>query len=161
MAQTISLWTDKGLDDVLTGTYNLEGSTLKAVLIKSSWAPTDDGTAKDTEVMTTLASYVCDATGCDSTFGASGRKTLANKNVQHNASHSVYLTADSLTWTAIGGATNNTLGFVAIVRENTNDAGTSVVAILKFASDVTTNGGDVTINWDATYGIGRINNSGA
>lgn len=157
MAQTISLWTDKGLTDVLAGTYNMSGSTLKAILLTTSWAPTDDGTAKDTETVNTIASYEPSITGYTGGFGGSGRKTLANKSVNHTAAHNVRLQADSVTWSTLGSGA--TLGFVAIVRENTNDTDSNVLAILKLASNVVTNGGDVTVNWDSSYGIGRINNS--
>lgn len=161
MSQTISLWTDRGLQDALAGTYNLGASTLKAMLLKaeidSGWTPTDDSTAKDTEFANTIASYEPSITGYTAGFGGAGRRTLASQAVTHSAGHSVIFNASSITWTALG--TGATLGFVAIVRENTNDAGTNVLCILKLASNVVTNGGDVTVNWDSTYGIGRINNA--
>ena len=76
MAQTISIWTDLSQEDVCKGTYDLETATLKAILLTTSWAPTDDSAAKNTEYVTTIATYEPSISGYTGGFAGAGRKKL-------------------------------------------------------------------------------------
>ena len=59
---------------------------------------------------------------------------------------------DDLTWTSLGGAANNTLGFAVLLREITSDALSVPIAYFQFTSNLTTNGSDVLVNMDGVDG---------
>lgn len=57
-----------------------------------------------------------------------------------------------LTWTAIGGASNNTLEGMALIREITNDAASIPIVYLVFSSTLVTNGSDILCDLDGVDG---------
>lgn len=85
-------------------------------------------------------------TGYTGGFAGSGRKTLASKTVVWDSANSrVELDAADITWTAIDAGT---IEHATIMKEITNDAATVVIVEVDLATQVT-NGGDITIQWDA------------
>ena len=57
-----------------------------------------------------------------------------------------YIDAADPTWTAINAGT---IAWAVVFKEITNDASSPLIACVDVA-DIATNGGDVTIQWDAT-----------
>ena len=137
--------TNKGAYLLNVGTVIWTSSTIKAMLLKST-ATID----QDDNTVSQIVASECDATGYVGGFAGADRLTLGTKSTTENdTSNRIEMDAANIPWTAIGGATNNTLRYVAIIRENTNDADSDVLGYVQFTSDVNTNGGDVTAQIDA------------
>lgn len=107
--------------------------TIKARLTASSVTPNKDDTA--------MTGYT--QIGTDQTLGSKTQtKDTTNDRI-------VYDAADS-TWTAVAGG--STVGFVTIYKFVTNDAGSTPIASIDI-TDTPTNGGDITVQYDATNGV--------
>lgn len=128
-----SFVTNRGARDlsvVTPGTQiNWTTDTIKARLVASSFTPTKDDT--------TMTGYT--AIGTD--------QTLASKTFTEDTTNDriVYDAADS-TWTAVAGG--STVGWIAIFKFVTNDAGSTPIAIID-VTDTATNGGDITVQYDS------------
>lgn len=89
----------------------------------------------------------CDATNYTGGFAGAGRKTATLTSAEDDTNNRANIAiTGSLTWTALGGASNNTVAAALLVREITNDAGSTVVAFLDL-TDTPTNGGDFVLTW--------------
>jgi hypothetical protein len=137
----------RGVLKVLDGTIDLDTTATKVGLAKSTYAPDPDEAS-----LTTFASSEADATGYTGAFGGAGRKAATVTLTEQTASNRVVSIIGDLTWTALGGATNNTLGFAVWLREITNDAASVPIAYFQFTSNVTTNGSDILVDFDGTNG---------
>lgn len=88
-------------------------------------------------------------------YGGAGRKTLANGNktltVNSGSSRVEFDYNLDLTWTALGGAVNDTIYGAILIKEGTADDTTSrLIAYFDFsAQPVPTNGGDVSLAWNS------------
>lgn len=79
-------------------------------------------------------------------FGGSGRLTLASKTGVYDTVNDRWeFDAADVTWTAINAGT---IVQASLLKEITNDAASPIIANVDVA-DTVTNGGDVTIQWDA------------
>jgi hypothetical protein len=137
----------RGVLNVLNGTIDLDTTTTKVGLAKSTYSPDPDESS-----LTTFASSEADCTGYTGGFAGAGRKTATVTLTEQTASNRVVGIIGDLTWTGLGGASNNTLGFAVWLREITNDAASVPLAYLQFSSNVTTNGSDVQVDFDDTNG---------
>jgi len=117
-------------------------AAIKIMLLKSSY--TFD---KDHASVTTLAASEADASGYTGGFNGAGRKALASKTTTKDDTNDrvVYDATDPSAWTLAAG---NTIGGAAIIRENTNDAGSTPLFFLDF-TDTATNGGTFTVAFHA------------
>lgn len=141
-----SYWTNKGLKDLATLAY--ASQTLKVMLVTA--APANAATAAD-------YNFVSDVSGVEATATNYARKTLTlSTPVEDDTNDWATIGAtDPSTWTALGGATNNTIVGGWIFRQITNDADSPLWVYLGLTSSLTTNGGDVTIGFNAT-GIAKL-----
>ena len=103
--------------------------TFRARLVASSVTPTKDDTS--------MTGYT--AIGSDQTLGT---KTFTEDTTNDRI---VYDAADP-TWTAVAGG--STVGWVAIFKFVTNDAGSTPIALID-VTDTATNGGDITLTFSA------------
>lgn len=135
----------------MNGAVDLDTDTLKLMLIKSGYSFDPDQTD-----VTTLAASECDATNYAGGFGGGGRKTVTVTSQQNNTNNEYDWAIADLTWTALGGAANNTLIGAALIKEITNDAGSLPIAYFEFGSSFTTNGSDVTLDFLALGSRGNM-----
>lgn len=141
-----------GVEAILDGTIDLDTTAIKAMLLKNTYpedpdqAFVDDGSAND------LASHECDATGYTGGFNGADRLACTIVTTEQTSNNRVVTICTDQTWTAIGGATNNTLEGVAWIREITNDAASIPVVFLLFSATLTTNGSDILVDYDGTDG---------
>lgn len=94
------------------------------------------------------------ATECDFTNYA--RKNLSRTNwAEDDTNDRAQAVAASVTWTAAGGASNNTIlgAFFYDASTDTNDTTRLLISVDWFASSITTNGGDY--GYDASSGLYR------
>jgi hypothetical protein len=137
----------RGVLKVLDGTIDLDTTATKVGLAKSAYAPDPDESA-----LTTFAASEADCTGYTGGFGGGGRKAATVTLTEQTASNRVVAIIGDLTWTGLGGASNNTLRYAVWLREITNDAASVPLAYLQFTADLTTNGSDVLVDFDGTNG---------
>lgn len=141
-----------GVENILNGTIDLDTSALKAMLVQNTYpedpdqAFVDDGSAND------LASHECTATGYTGGYNGADRLSITCTITEQTSNNRVVSIFQDKTWTAIGGASNNTLEGVAVIREITNDAASIPIVYLTFTSTLTTNGSDILVDMDGTDG---------
>lgn len=136
-----------GVDKILDGTVVPGTTATKMGLAKSTYAPAATETS-----LTTFAASEADCTGYTGGFGGGGRKSASITLTEQNGSGRVVIISTDLTWSALGGGTNNTLGFVVWLREVTNDAASIPLAYMAFSANVTTNGSDILVDFDNVNG---------
>ena len=124
---------NEGANGLLSGgAINWATDTIRARLVASSVTPTKDDTA--------LTGYT--AIGTD--------VTLASKTKSKDvATDRVVFSAATLLWAAVA---VGTVGWVAIYKFVTNDAGSTPIAVIDVA-DVVANGSDLTLAPDPTNGF--------
>lgn len=137
----------RGVLSVLNGTVDLDTTATKVGLAQSTYAPDPDESS-----LTTFASSEASCTGYTGGFSGASRKSASVTLTEQTANNRVVAIISNLTWSALGGASNNTLGYAVWLREVTNDAASIPLAYLAFASNLTTNGSDVTVSFDGTNG---------
>ncbi len=97
------------------------------------------------------ASNEASGTGYVAGFAGAGRRTLAGKAItEDDTLDYAKFTATNLTWTAINGFTA-TYGF--LYKHITSDAASPYIAFYDSGFPFTANGGDVTLQFDATNGV--------
>lgn len=136
-----------GVENILNGTIDLDTSAIKSMLLKTTY--TED---PDHDFVDDLATAECDATGYTGGFAGADRLTTAITLTEQTANNRVVTIPADKTWTAIGGATNNTLEGVALIREITNDAASIPIVYCVFTASLTTNGSDILVDFDGTDG---------
>ena len=137
---------------LVTYLAELSSGTHKAMLLRNSY--TFDPDHKFVSQLTP-ASNECNVAGYVGGYGGAGRRVINSKTITEDTTNNraVFDAADPSTWTAL--AAGNTLRYVAIIEEITNDAASRVLTVLDFGSDYITNGGDFTVSFNA-LGIGYI-----
>lgn len=134
---------------IANGTIDLDSNTLKVMLIKSTYTPANHN---DLVVSTNLTANEIAATNYAGGFGGAGRKTATGVTVsQNNSLPGAKVVLNNLTWTALGGATNDTIGAAVVIKEGTADSDSIPIAFWDI-TDTPTNGGDFTLTMDATNG---------
>ena len=126
-------WDDVGSTLIRCGLVKVQGATADTIAEVA-----DLNTVND--LLATTGSTECDFTNYV-------RKNLTRTNAaEDDTNDRVNLVAAAVTWTAAGGATNNTvLGlFVYDATTDTNDTTRQLISVDWFASGITTNGGDLT-----------------
>lgn len=137
----------RGVLSVLNGAIDLDTTALKVGLAKSTYSPDPDESS-----LTTFAAAEADCTNYAGGFSGSGRKSATITLTEQTANNRVVLIVGDLTWSALGGASNNTLAYADLLREITSDALSVNIAAFQFASNLTTNGSDVLVDFDGTNG---------
>lgn len=137
----------RGVLSILNGAIDLDTTACKVGLAKSTYAPDPDESS-----LTTFAASEADCTGYTGGFSGAGRKAATITLTEQTASNRVVTIITDLTWTGLGGASNNTLAYAVLLREVTNDAASIPIAYLNFSANVTTNGSDILVDFDGTNG---------
>jgi hypothetical protein len=84
-------------------------------------------------------------------FGGAGRKAATLTFVEQDANNRAVIRIADLTWTALGGATNDTIEGAILIKEGTSDADSKLIAYFDLPT-TPTNGSDVTLDFDAVDG---------
>jgi len=135
---------------LFNGGVDLDGDTIRAALVSDTpaYTPDIDGEA--------FVNDVLDGGTTANELNATNyaRKDLSITVTQDDADDEGVADATDLTWSSLGGATNDTIAGVLIYKEVGADDSTPgddpVIAYIT-SSDfpLTTNGGDVTVSWAA------------
>lgn len=126
---------------IANGTIDLDTHDIRVALVGTS-------TTCDTEEDVALMNGFTTLDECDATDYA--RVALANEAVNvDTANDRGEFDADDAAFGAIGNGTNFTIQGAVIYKHVTDDTDSLPIAYIEFASTLTTNGGTVTINWNA------------
>lgn len=137
----------RGVLKILDGTIDMDTTAVKVGLGKSAYSPDPDESS-----LSTFASSEADCTGYTGGFGGGGRKSATVTLTEQTGSNRVVTIIADLTWSGLGGASNNTLRYAVLLREITNDAASVPICFLQFGSDITTNGSDLAVDFDGSNG---------
>jgi hypothetical protein len=146
-----------GLKEIFDGSVRPTLDTLKLMLVDTGY--TFDA---DHDVVDNGANNGTDpsfneivATNYTGGFAGAGRKTTTTTLVANKTDNRLDWALNDLTWTALGGGTNDTIGFALLIEERTNDADSRLVACFDL-TDTPTNGGDVTLDFTASGAGGNM-----
>lgn len=84
-------------------------------------------------------------------FGGAGRKGATTTFAEQDANNRAIVLVGDITWTALGGAVNDTVGFACLVKEVSSDADSELIAVFDL-TDTPTNGSDFSLDFDGTNG---------
>lgn len=143
-----------GLKNCLDGTIDIDTSVLKLMLIDSGYTFNPD----EDVVSTALTAAELSCTNYTGGFGDAARKTVTVTLQSNDTDNRVDIAIGTpVTWTALGGAANDTIGGAALIFE-TGGADTASVPIAFFDinPDVPTNGSDVSLTFNALGSGGNI-----
>lgn len=141
----------QGVLKCLDGTIDLDTSTLKVMLVSSSYSYDPDHDFVDD-----ISANEISATNYTGGFGGAGRKTASVSMQRSTTNNRVEIALADLTWTALGGASNATpSGCVLIYETGGADTAAIPIAFLDF-SDTPTNGGDFTLDFTALGSGGNL-----
>jgi hypothetical protein len=149
---------NQGLLDIANGTIDLDTTTLKIMLVDNTYVYNPDHTVVDNGANDTSDPSYCEisATNYTGGYGGGGRKTATITGQVNNTSNRADFAIADLTWTALGGATNDTVGGAILVRE-TGGADTSARLVAFFdLTDTPTNGSDILLDFTALASGGNI-----
>lgn len=129
--------------NIARGNLNLSSATLKMMLVTSAYTPNRDHDFIDMGGASDPADAELSGTGYAAGFGGAGRKTVANKAFsEDDANDRGEMDCDDITWPGI----NAGIAAAAIlIRENTTDADSDLIAYFDSGFPKTTNGGDLTL----------------
>ena len=137
---------NEGKKQIFNGSIDLDTSTIKVMLVKSTYtfdadhAAVDDGTADDP------ASHEISVSGYS-------RQSLAGRTVDKDTSNDfAYLDATDTVFSAL--ASGETIGGAIIFKDSGLDT-TSIPIAFYDVTDTATNGSDITIQW-AAVGSGGV-----
>lgn len=140
-------WYQYGLSKVLDGTIDLDTSTLKVMLVTSSYTYDADHTAVDAGTGTDMESTELNVTGYTRAWGGAGRKTATVTLQANNTNNRVDAAIADLTWTALG--TGQTIGGAVLIKEGAANDTQSIPIAFFDLSDMATTGGNVTLAFTA------------
>lgn len=145
-----------GLKEVVDGTIRLGTDTLKLMLVNDDYVFDSELDAIDNSEDDTSDPSFCelDATNYTAGHGGAGRKTATISVEADKTEGLARVVIGDVTWTALGGTTNDVIGGAILVKENANDAAARPIAFFE-VSDLPTNGGDITLDFAAS-GTGNI-----
>ena len=133
-----SFFYNKALVDILTGVIDLDTDVLKMMLVNSTYTANRDDDVVDAGTGTDAESGEIVATNYTRGWGGAGRKTVTITVTEQDANDRAVVILADITWTALGGATNDTAVAAVLIKEGVaNDTtsrwcgdipGTSVVA---------------------------------
>lgn len=147
-----------GWMDIFNGTIDIDTTTLKVLLLSTATPYTynADHTAADAGGNNDIVDAESAMTNYTRGWGNAGRKTATITLQVNDAANRVDIAIGDLTWTALGGASNETVDACVLVKEGVaNDTTTRPIAYFGLA-DTLTNGGNFTLDFAALGSGGNI-----
>ena len=135
--------------EIMDGTIDLLTDTLKIMLVTSSYVADTDHDFVDEAGANDPIDHELSGSGYTAGFGGSGRKTLSSNAVSEDDANDRAEFDDTadITWTAINAGT---AAAAILYKHNTSDTDSVLIAYIDTGGfPVVTNGGDLTIQWNA------------
>jgi hypothetical protein len=137
---------------IFQGTVVPGTNTLKIMLVNSTYTPNKDNLVVDAGGANDPADAEIVATNYARLWGGAGRKTVTVTSADDTTNDRAVLIFADLTWSALGGATNDTIvGAILIKEGGANDTTSRLIAYFD-VTDATTNGSDYTLDFDNVNG---------
>lgn len=144
---------DSGLRKLIDRSIDYVGDAQIRVLLVDATYAFD----KTQNFVSQLVAKETTATGYTGGFGGASRQALGTKAISlDGTNHRVRFTAANVTWSALGGGVALG-GAIVFKRGTTDDTDAQLLAFLD-AGDITTNGSDVQLQFDATNGAMYLQN---
>jgi hypothetical protein len=146
-----------GLKLILDGTIALGTTACKLMLVDTGYTFNPDHTVIDNGAndATDPSFNEIVATNYTGGYAGAGRKSATITLQANNTDNRVDVAIADVTWTALGGATNDTIGGAILVREVTDDTASKLLAFFDL-TDTPTNGSDITLDFTALGSGGNI-----
>lgn len=144
-----SLVYNRAKKEILDGTIDLVNDTIKVMLVTSSYVADPDNDFVDQSGANDPIDHELTGTGYQAGFAGTGRKTLANKSFSEDDPNNrgEFDNTVDLTWSAINAGV--AAAFI-VYKHLTNDAASVLIAYVDTGGfPITTNGGDLTIQFNA------------
>lgn len=134
--------------EIMDNTIDLDTDTLKVMLVTSSYVANADDDVVDAGGANDAVDHELTGTGYTAGWGGAGRKALTSVTaVTDKTNNRAELDAADLTWTAINAGT---AAAALIIKEGgANDTTSRLIAHIDSGFPFVTNGGDMTLTWDA------------
>ena len=144
-------WYLQGLLKILDGTIDLDTATIKIMLVKAAYTYDPDH-----DQVSDISGNEISATNYTGGFGGGGRKTASITMQVTTASNRVDIAIGDLTWTALGGVSNDTPAAAVVIFETGGaDSASIPIAYLDF-TDTATNGGNYGLDMAALGSGGNL-----
>lgn len=130
----------------------------KVMLVNSTYTPNRDNDVVDTGGANDPVDAEITATNYTRGYGGAGRKAATITFSEQDASDRAVAIIGDLTWTALGGAVNDTITGAILIKEGgANDTTSKLIAYFDlisgtYPSGIPTNGSDLTLDFDGTNG---------
>lgn len=144
-------WFSYGLYRCMTD-LDITSSVFKVGLFKTTAAWDPDETAMNTS----LTAVEIVATNYTGGYGGSGRKTATITGQNNTTDNRADFTCADLTYTALGGATNDTIGAVVLLYETGGSDATAFPVVFWDVTNLTCNGGDVVVDFPTLVAGGAM-----
>lgn len=135
------------MNSIVAGTLPLNVATYKVMLLNTVQTTTSNQSTQF--VSTSLGAVEIGSGGAVDNytrgFGGSGRKTVSLSLTAVTTNPVGVIISANITWTALGGTTNDTIRGCALIKEVTTDADSPCIAYWDISPAVTTNGSNFTI----------------
>lgn len=149
-----------GILQIFNGGVDFDTDTLKLALMDDSFVFDHDDQFFDNggDDVNDPSEHELVATNYTGGFGGAGRKTVSVTVSNDKTNNRVIGVLGDLTWSALGGASNDTIGGALLIKEGTSDLDTLVLGFLDL-TNTPTNGSDITLDFNdlAAGGNVRIN----
>lgn len=148
---------NKGLKDVTDGTISLTTDTIKMMLVTPSYTfdPDHDVIDNGANDATDPSYNEISATNYTGGYGGGGRKTLTITAQENDTLNRAEFAIADVTWTALGGALNSTVGGAILVYEQTDDTASRLLCYFALTS-TPTNGSNLVLDFNTLGSGGNI-----
>ncbi len=155
-------WYLTGLVECLDGTIDLDTDTIKVMLVGTSattYVYDPDHTVIDNGGNDATDPSFCELVATDYTpgFAGAGRKTASITIQAVTTNDRVEVVITDITWTGLGGGTNDTVTHALLIKENADDTDSRLIACWDI-TNTTTNNTDFTLDFSVEGNIQIPNN---
>jgi len=151
-----SMWYTQGLKECLDGTIVLGTTTLKVLLVDTTYTPVQSDTVVSTGGAGDAESAEINVANYARGWGGAGRKSATVTLVAYNAApvYRVDIAIADMIWSALG--TGATIAGAVLVKEGlANDTTSRPIAYFD-VTDTPTNGGDISLDFAALGSGGNL-----
>lgn len=140
--------------EIANSTIDLDTNTLKVMLVTSSYVANRDDLVVDAGGANDAVDHEISVTGYTAGWGGAGRKTAVVTTGVDNTNDRAEVYIADLTWTSLGAGA--TIAAAILIKEGgANDTTSRLIAYFDL-TDTATNGGDITLDFDAAEGAIRL-----
>lgn len=146
---------NRAVKEILDRTLDIT-TGCKIMLVTSAYTYDPDTDFVDAGGGSDILDAEISVSGYTGAWGGSGRKSATITFEEQDANNRAVIKIANLTWTALG--TGATIAAAVLIKEGGSDDTTSKAIAYFDLTDTPTNGGDVTLSFDATNGNIRVAN---